>query len=104
MHFKYAFLQAVMLTTTNPNWICHPLSKLNIPLEAKDIPSILSDLHLGLIASSEHYICTHTGQLHGRTGTKSSKALLVGSQARPPHITMEMALHCGVRINALEGS
>ncbi len=35
---------------------------------------------------------------------KSSKALLVGSQARPPHITMEMALHCGVRINALEGS
>lgn len=35
---------------------------------------------------------------------KSSKALLVGSQARPPHITMAMALHCGGRINALEGS
>lgn len=46
----------------------------------------------------------HTRQLHGRAGTKSSKALFFGSQARPPHITMEMALHGGVRINALEGS
>lgn len=29
---------------------------------------------------------------------------LLGVRPDPPHITMEMALHCGARINALEGS
>lgn len=48
----------------NLNWICHPLIKLNIPSETKTQPSLNSLIinwpTFTLIASSAHYICTHT--------------------------------------------
>lgn len=55
-----------------------------------------------LIASSAHYICTHTPTAWQGLALKAPKPCLLGVRPDPPHITMEMALHC-VCVCAWEG-
>lgn len=87
--------------------ICHHLfTKINISDETVRSFIQASTLHIkwptfGLIAGSAH---AHT--------STNCMALLAPKHQSPacceldqtPHITMEMALHCGARIGALEGS
>lgn len=90
-------LKLTKLRIPNPSWICHPLTKLNIPPETKDQPSYPGYQATYIWANCKFctlHMRTHANCMAG-LALEPLKPCLLGVRPDPPHITMEMALHCG---------
>ena len=92
------------------------MSSTNLPLGLTHQPTWPLDMTrptFGLITRPARYTWTRTSAvMAGKRALEAPQQCMLGarpgpppqSPLPPPHITMEMALHCGLRITALEGS